>query len=125
MKVKLLYRVEIKKKALSVLKKLDDKIGDRCLKRIQGLAKDPIPTNKKHILDIMKGGSMLCEVSVDKIRIYYEIHHGNVIINECEYLGEVAVVEASSSHKSGSKKNYSRQQKAINFLKKAFRRRKE
>jgi 1,2-phenylacetyl-CoA epoxidase catalytic subunit len=63
---------------------------------------------------------MLCELTFNKIRIYYTLIQGKTIINEIEYLGKLEVKDASTSHKNGSKKNYSKQQKDINKMKKDF-----
>ena len=46
---------------------------------------------------------MLCELTFNKIRIYYTLIQGKTIINEIEYLGKLEVKDASNSHKSGSK----------------------
>ena len=64
---------------------------------------------------------MLCELAFDKIRIYYILIQGKTIINDIEYLGKIKVEDASNSHKSGTKKNYLRQQKDINKMKKDFK----
>ena len=114
-----LYHLELSKKVKKFLKKLDPKISEYCLKKIFYLAKNPVPKDKKHILDTNKN-SFLCELAANKVRIYYIITHGVVRINDIEYLGKVEVKDASNSHKSGNKKNYSRQQKDINKMKKDF-----
>ena len=114
------FHIEIKQKVYKFIKKLNKKNRKICFKKINFLGLNPVPKNKKHILDVNKN-SFLCELAVDKIRIYYELTQGKTIINEIVYLGKVEVKDASNSHKSGNKKNYSRQQKDINKMKKDFK----
>ncbi len=114
------YHLDIKKKVLKVLKKTDEKLRKICIKKINNLAKIPFPQDKKHILDIKKD-RMLCELAIDKIRIYYEITQGKVIINDILYLGKVEVKNGSKSHKAGSKGHFGRQQKDIKKMKINFK----
>ena len=114
------FHIEIKKKVYKFIKKLDKKNRELCYKKINSLGLKPFPKDKKHILDI-RSDRMLCELAFDKIRIYYTLVQGKTIINEIEYLGKVEVKDASNSHKSGNKKNYSRQQKDIKEMKKDFK----
>ena len=115
-----IYKLEITNKVDKFLRKLDKTIRKYCLKKIFDLAKNPVPKDKRYILDINKN-SFLCELAVDKVRIYYMITHGSVKINEIEYLGKVEVKDASNSHKSGNKKNYPRQREDIKKMKKDFK----
>ena len=68
------------------------------------LAITPIPRKKEHVLDV-KDHKMLCELSVDKIRFYYQLEQTRIIIDKVEYDGRVVIEHGKSSHKSGNKKN--------------------
>ena len=91
------------------------------VKEIFNLAVTPIPRKKEHVLDV-KEHRLLCELSVDKIRFYYEVSQERIIVNEVNYKGKVLVGYGKNNHKFGNKKNWSNQQKFINWLKKIFRR---
>jgi mRNA-degrading endonuclease RelE of RelBE toxin-antitoxin system len=119
MKEKPFYDLEIRSKVLKIIKKLDSEIKKLCFKKIYALAKNPVPKSKKHILAVKKN-SFLCELAIDKIRFYYEIKQGQIIIDNCIYLGRVDVKNVSKSHKAGSKGHFGRQQKDIGKLKKIF-----
>ena len=64
---------------------------------------------------------MLCEISIDTIRIYYIFTRNILIISNIKYLGEVSV-EHAKKHKSGSFKKWNRQRDFINWIKKKFKR---
>ncbi len=113
------YYLDIKKEVIKFLNKLDNKIQTRCIKELYKLAIKPIPSDKKHVLDI-KNHKILCEIGVDKIRFYYQIHQERVIIDKVEYIGKVIVEHGKSNHKSGNS-NYPNQQKFIKWIKKLFR----
>ncbi len=85
-----LYYIEIDEKVMKEINKLDKQLKKRCLRKIRQLTENPAPTNKKDILKIV-GRYMLCKLSVDKIRIYYEVGRGHVIIKSIGYDGRVNV----------------------------------
>ncbi len=67
MKIKKLnHFLEISSKVKKFIKKLDNKTQNIVLKRIYKLEKNPIPSNKNHIIDINKN-KLLCELSINKL----------------------------------------------------------
>ena len=62
---------------------------------------------------------MLCELSVEKLRVYYTIENQFVVIEEIEYAGVVTILDGKHNHKSGDK-HYPNQQKDIKKMKKDF-----
>ena len=113
------YRVVIHSKVDKFLSKLDKNSYELSLKKILKLQKEPIPKNKKHIL-ATKGNAILCELQVDKLRLYYEVSHGIIWVNDIQYDGVVKVTKAYSNHKSGDNSSYPNQQKDIRKMKKEF-----
>jgi mRNA-degrading endonuclease RelE of RelBE toxin-antitoxin system len=114
------YNVRVKKKVEKFISKLDKKVQRRSVRAIENLVSFPIPENKKHIL-ATKGNALLCELSVDKIRFYYEVKQGIIFIEDFKYVGVVEVLEGKRNHKSGNNQNYPNQQKFINSLLKWFK----
>jgi mRNA-degrading endonuclease RelE of RelBE toxin-antitoxin system len=122
-----MFKIKYEDKAKKFIKKLDFSIKQRVIEKIKSLELDPFPRQKKHILETA-GSSILCELPIDKLRIYYtvedrfivieEIEYGKII--EKEYKGLVKILEGKSNHKSGNKENYPNQRKDINRLKKWF-----
>jgi hypothetical protein len=121
--IKQSFLVNVEDKVKYFLKKFDEKFKRRFSKKIIELEIQPIPKSKKHVLDI-KNHRMLCEFGIDKIRFYYTIYRNKIIINDCEYLGNVNVEKVFKSHKAGSYGHYGRQQKDIKKMKKDFKKNK-
>lgn len=119
-----MFFIKYEEKAKKFIQKLDFSIKKRVIKRIKELEMDPFPRNKQHILETA-GSSLLCELAIDKLRIYYTVEDRFIVIENIEYEGVVTLVEGSSNHKSGSKKNWSNQrndiQKLIKWFKNLFR----
>ncbi len=121
MKIKKLgYFLDINKKVKKFINKLDKISKKNVYLKIYNLQKNPVPKKKKHILSTNKN-KFLCELCVDKLRFYYVLIGGRILIDDVEYLGKIDVEKAFSNHKSGNKKNNPNQQKDINLLKKWFR----
>ena len=117
----MVWKIEVKENIRKFLKKLkNEEINKRFEFVVESFKMNPLPKEKKHILDV-RNGIYLCEFGIDKYRFYYEIHSGKIIIDKLEFDGKVIIDYSSKSHKSGSKKNYSRQQTFINWLKKKFK----
>ena len=114
-----MYKIKYEKKAKKFLKNLDFSIKSRIDNELEKLKYKPFPRNKKHILDSSQI-SILCELSVDNLRIYYTIEDGFIVIEEVEYEGIVTLIEGQNSHKSGNKQNYPNQRRDISRLKKWF-----
>jgi hypothetical protein len=87
----------------------------RVVKNIKKLEMEPIPKDKKHIIEV-KGNRYLCEMTIDKIRLYYEVAYNKVFI----FNGEVLVFSIEKNHKSGNSKNYPRQRNFIKRVKNFF-----
>jgi mRNA-degrading endonuclease RelE of RelBE toxin-antitoxin system len=117
--IKLPYRVVVEKKVDKFISKLDKEQNIRVLKKLVNLEDNPIPKDKKHIIDT-KGAALLCEFTVDKLRFYYEISNGIIWINEVQFAGEVKVISGYANHKSGNKQNNPNQRRDIGFLRKLF-----
>ena len=113
------YNVEVSDSARKFIKNVDGSLIKRVEKFISNLESNPIPKNRKHILET-HGPSMLCEGSVDKLRFYYTIEDKFVVIEEIKYRGSVEVIEGHSNHKSGNKKNFPNQRRDISKLKEWF-----
>jgi len=116
---KLTHYLEIEEKVRKFIKKLDKNIQLRVNKVIFNLVKNPFPREGKHILD-SKGNKLLCELSIDKLRFYYIIEEGRILINDVEYLGKIKINHGFTNHKSGNK-NYPNQKRFILWLKKLFK----
>ena len=122
-----MYKIRYEKKAEKFIKNLDFSIKIRIIKGIKSLEIDPFPRDKKHILETV-GSSLLCELAVDKLRIYYTVEDRFIVIEEIrsgknidiQYKGIVNVLEGKSSHKSGNKNNFPNQRRDICRLKKWF-----
>lgn len=115
------YFIVIEKHAEKFLDKLDFSIQkefDRLI--LEELAKNPLPLNKKHILDT-KGNSLLCELDFKKWRVYYIYTNETILIAQISFDGIVRILDGYSNHKSGSN-NWSNQKKIITKLKKEFKR---
>ena len=80
---------------------------------------NPIPSNKKHIID-RKNNKYLCEFGIDKIRFLYIIEFEKVIIFGVEYEGNVKIFDVKYNYKSGNK-NYPNQQRDLKKVKKDFK----
>lgn len=113
-----MFKLKYEKKVEKFIKNLDFSIKVRIIKELRNLQINPFPRNKKHILETL-GSSLLCELAVDKFRIYYIIEDKFVIIEGIGYEGIVNLLEGHSNHKSGNN-NYSNQKKDIGILKKWF-----
>lgn len=113
------YNVEISDSAKKFIKNIDGSLVKRVDKFLLDLETNPIPNNKKHILEV-HGPSMLCEGAIDKLRFYYTIEDKFVVIEDIKYRGSVEIIEGKSNHKSGDKKNYPNQRRDISRLKKWF-----
>ena len=112
------YKIKLEKKASQFISKLDVQEKERVKTAIDNLKESPFPRNKKHILSL-NGSSMLCELAVSKLRIYYTIENQFVVVENIEYKGIITILEGKRNHKSGNKKNPN-QQKDIQKLKKKF-----
>ena len=88
-------------------------------KEIYALQKNPVPISKKHIIDVNKN-KILCELSVDKLRFYYIITEGRILINDVEFFEKIEIEKAFSNHKSDNKQNNPNQRRDIGVLKKWF-----
>ena len=121
-----MFKIKYEKKAEKFIKNLDLKIKVRIIDAIKKLEIDPFPRAKNHILETA-GSSLLCELAVDKVRIYYTVEDRFIVIEEIEYAGIVKILEGQNSHKSGNKKNWSNQRRDIkrlsNWFKNLFRKR--
>ena len=113
------YSVEVSDSAKKFIKSIDGSLIKRVKKFISNLETNPIPSDKKHILET-HGPSMLCESSVDKLRFYYTIEDKFIVIEDIKYRGSVEIVEGYSNHKSGNKQNFPNQRRDINKLRKWF-----
>lgn len=122
-----MYKIKYEKKAKKFLKNLDFSMKNRIDNELEKLKFKPFPKNKKHILDTSQI-SLLCELSIDKLRIYYTIEDGFIVIEEIinkkikkiEYEGIVTLIEGQNNHKSGNKKNYPNQRRDIKRIKQWF-----
>ena len=114
-----MYKLKYEKKAEKFIKNLDFSIKKRVIKNIKSLQYYPYPRDKKHILETI-GSTILCELSVDKLRVYYTVEDRFIVIEDIEYDGIISVLEGHSNHKSGSKKNFSNQRRDIGRLKSWF-----
>lgn len=112
------YKIKLEKKASKFIRKLDSQQKQLVTTSIDTLAESPFPKNKRHILELA-GNSMLCELPVGTIRIYYTIENQFVVIEDIEYTGVVNILDGKLNHKSGSK-NFPNQQRDIKKLKKKF-----
>ena len=113
------YKIKLESKAKKFISKLDSQQKSKVIKFVDSLAKDPFPKNKNPILE-SSGSSLLCELAVEKIRIYYTIENQFVVIEDVEFDGVVGVLERHNNHKSGNSNNPN-QQKTIKRLKKFFK----
>jgi len=114
-----MFKIKYEKKAIKFIKKLDFSVKVLLDKELKKLEFDPFPRSKKHILETV-GSSLLCELVVDKWRIYYTVEDRYIVIEEVEYEGVVKVVKGYSNHKSGNKQNNPNQRKDIGILKRWF-----
>ena len=115
-----MFNLIIEKKVEKEISKLEKRIRKRVLNKLETLKKFPIPKDKNHILDINKN-FFLCELDIDKYRIYYIVEYNKVIINKIKYRGNV-IIQYLKSHKSGSFKKWNKQRDFINWIKKKFKR---
>lgn len=113
------YKIKLEKKARRFISKLDSQIKKKVITKINSLEQSPFPKNKSHILDLA-GNSMLCELSIEKIRVYYTIENQFVVIENIEYDGVVSVLDGKLNHKSGNK-SYPNQKKYIKKIKRIFK----
>ncbi len=115
-----MWKVKVKEGVWKFLKNNKDaNLKKRFKKELEILRKNPIPPNRKHVLE-HENRNLLCEFAIDKFRFYYEIKTGEIVINNVVYLGKVTVLEGHSNQKSGNK-NYPNQQRTIKRLKKKFK----
>lgn len=114
-----MYKVKYEENAKKFIKKLDFVIKTRVIEKIKKLELDPFPRQKKHILETV-GSSLLCELSIDKLRIYYTVEDRFIVIEEIVYKGIVTLIEGKNNHKSGNKLNNPNQRRDISKLKKWF-----
>lgn len=110
----MVYKVKISNSAEKFISKLDGSYKKKIVNFIEYLENNPVPKNKKHILDV-SGNSFLCEYSLDKLRFYYTIENLFIVIEDIEYDGEIEVLKGFSNHKSGNK-NYPNQKRDIKSL---------
>ena len=110
------YKVKLEQKASKFIHKLKNPEKEQVSKAIDSLEEKPFPTNKKHILKSI-GITLLCEMAIGKLRIYYTIENQFVVIENIKYAGIVSVLDGKRNHKSGNKNNPN-QQKDIKNLKK-------
>ena len=113
------YNVEISDSAKKFIKNIDGSLTKRVDTFLLNLEINPIPKDKKHILET-HGPSMLCEGTIDKLRFYYTIEDKFVVVEDIKYRGSVEVIQGKQNHKSGSRKNFSNQRRDISKLKKWF-----
>ncbi len=114
-----MYKIKYENKAKKFIKKLDFFIKNKVISKIKQLEIDPFPHQKKHIIETI-GSSLLCELSIDKLRIYYTVEDRFIVIEEIEYKGIITLIEGRNNHKSGNKQNYPNQRRDISKLKKWF-----
>lgn len=114
-----MYKIKYEDKAKKFIKKLDFSIKQRVIEKIKSLELDPFPRQKNHILETI-GSSLLCELPIDKLRVYYTVEDRFIVIEEIEYMGIIKILEGQNSHKSGNKKNFPNQRRDIGRLKKWF-----
>jgi len=114
-----MYKIKYEDNARKFIKKLDFSVKTRVIEKIKKLELDPFPRQKKHILETV-GSSLLCELSIDKLRIYYTVEDRFIVIEDIEYGGIVTLIEGKNSHKSGNKQNNPNQRRDISKLKKWF-----
>ncbi|MFT4326673.1 MAG: hypothetical protein ACMXYK_04180 [Candidatus Woesearchaeota archaeon] len=112
------YKIKLEKKAKKFIHKLDEQQKNLVTKSIDKLAEAPFPKNKSHILKLA-GSSMLCELAIKKIRVYYTIENQFVVIEEIEYDGIVTILDGKHNHKTGNS-SFPNQQKDIKKFKKEF-----
>lgn len=112
-----MYKLKIEKRAAKFLEKVDASARRDIDRKIEALAENPFPQNKKHIL-ASSGASLLCELSYKKWRLYYTIENCFVVIEDIEYDGTVSILEGHGNHKSGT--GYHNQRNNIGKLKKGF-----
>jgi len=113
------FKIKVSNSAEKFISKLDGTFKKKVVKFIESLENNPVPRNKKHILD-MTGNSFLCEYVIDELRFYYTIENQFVVIEEIEYCGKVEILKGYSNHKSGNSQNFPNQRKDIKNLKRDF-----